>query len=329
MLQDAINAVGLSHLVPLLEEVARPSIRLFPHAVSESEVALGASKFGGSPDLPKGTSWPSMKIGLSDEAYLASVNSAMRQAESPLAFVAQMNLVDIAAYDTDQVLPSHGMLYFFLAAAHDTLHLQREEEVWRSVPDHWRVLYYPGEAVTALERTAAPAALLQEGRYGAHAVDIAQEITLPNCAFVPDGVGGVLADGAGGYRDSPVLSDEQCEAYWRLQAQLAGYTYAGLDTTIVPEQHRLLGHPDVIQTPMELECELESRGIQSESDVTGGNIAPFMRDAADWRLLLQVDSFGDDERMRWGDGGTIYYWIRQQDLEHRDFTQAWFVLQSG
>jgi uncharacterized protein YwqG len=48
--------------------------------------------------------------------------------------------------------------------------------------------------------------------------------------------------------------------------------------------------------------------------------------AADWRLLLQVDS-EEHAGMVWGDAGRLYYWMRTQDLVARRFDQAWLVLQ--
>jgi uncharacterized protein YwqG len=42
-------------------------------------------------------------------------------------------------------------------------------------------------------------------------------------------------------------------------------------------------------------------------------------------LLLQVDS--DDVGMMWGDGGRLYFWIREQDARRADFSNVWMILQ--
>jgi uncharacterized protein YwqG len=49
--------------------------------------------------------------------------------------------------------------------------------------------------------------------------------------------------------------------------------------------------------------------------------------AADWRLILQLDT---DERAgwMWGDGGKIYVWMREQDVRARRFDRCWTILQS-
>jgi len=44
----------------------------------------------------------------------------------------------------------------------------------------------------------------------------------------------------------------------------------------------------------------------------------------DWLLLLQAD---DDVGWMWGDSGTIYYWIRRQDLHRARFDHTWMILQ--
>lgn len=75
--------------------------------------------------------------------------------------------------------------------------------------------------------------------------------------------------------------------------------------------HRIGGYPDVLQSDtMEIECAM----------VAGGS-------ASDWRLLLQVDT-DHDFGMMWGDVGTLYFWIRDQDVRARDFSNVWMILQS-
>jgi uncharacterized protein YwqG len=93
-------------------------------------------------------------------------------------------------------------------------------------------------------------------------------------------------------------------------------------------QHRLLGHPQVIQNEMQTECALVTHGLYT-GDSTGyrdPRAAEFRKGAADWLLLLQIDS-DDGAGMMWGDAGRLYFWIRRQDLADRRFDQAWLILQ--
>jgi uncharacterized protein YwqG len=49
--------------------------------------------------------------------------------------------------------------------------------------------------------------------------------------------------------------------------------------------------------------------------------------AADWQLLLQIDSDEKNLGVMWGDVGRVYFWIRRQDLGKRDFGNVWLILQ--
>ena len=55
---------------------------------------LGASKLGGTPDLPEGTDWPKFE-------------------GHSMVFFGQLNLSDIASLHQDELLPKTGILYFF------------------------------------------------------------------------------------------------------------------------------------------------------------------------------------------------------------------------
>jgi len=45
-----------------------------------------------------------------------------------------------------------------------------------------------------------------------------------------------------------------------------------------------------------------------------------------WKLLFQLDS-DDSAGMMWGDGGRLYFWMRQESLRKRDFRKNWMILQ--
>ena len=93
--------------------------------------------------------------------------------------------------------------------------------------------------------------------------------------------------------------------------------------------HKLLGYPDPVQNEMQTECQLVSNGIYcGDADGYRSARAEALRPgAADWRLLLQVDSEEDRAGMMWGDVGRVYFWIRDQDLRMRNFDAVWCILQ--
>jgi hypothetical protein len=94
-------------------------------------------------------------------------------------------------------------------------------------------------------------------------------------------------------------------------------------------KHQIDGFPSPIQgDEMELECQLVSNGVYcgDSSGYTGAEAKALRDGAADWRLLLQIDS-DDDWGVMWGDAGVLYFWIRETDARARRFDQAWVVLQ--
>ena len=84
-----------------LESMAKNSIEL---KIQDNEVyQLGTTRFGGQPDVPSDFIWPTYM----GESYDHVVK------ERPLSFLAQFNCADFAKYDTEHLLPDHGLLSFF------------------------------------------------------------------------------------------------------------------------------------------------------------------------------------------------------------------------
>gem|GEM_PF-5241078 len=57
-LNDLLNSNGLSRVSQKIIQAALPSLRLTLSQLKESSFALGQTRFGGLPDLPKEVSWP-------------------------------------------------------------------------------------------------------------------------------------------------------------------------------------------------------------------------------------------------------------------------------
>ena len=81
---------------------------------------------------------------------------------------------------------------------------------------------------------------------------------------------------------------------------------------------------------MELECELVANGLDcgDGSAYHHQNIAEFEKNAAQWQLLLQIDSDWDSD-MDWDGEGRVYLWIKRDDLAAHDFSKTWLVLQTS
>jgi len=213
----------------------------------------------------------------------------------PLAHVGQIYLPDVGAEGASLGLPTHGILTFFYDAS---------EQPWGFDPadrGSWRVDWRTDlEGLSIPER---PSELHQRDRFTAVPMQPELEWTVP---------------GFDAYeRDDLSFAPEDLERVQAVEDRLTGELPA----------HRVLGHPDLIQSEMRLECELVSRGIYLGGD-RGEPVVPpdAERAAREWRLLLQVDSDGD-VGTEWGDVGRIYFWIRAQDLEARDFSRVHLSLQ--
>jgi uncharacterized protein YwqG len=79
---------------------------------------------------------------------------------------------------------------------------------------------------------------------------------------------------------------------------------------------------------MELDCQLASNGIYvgNPEGYQDPRRAELEAGAAEWKLLLQLDT-DDDTGWMWGDTGTLYYWIRESDARRGDFSNVWFSYQ--
>lgn len=217
----------------------------------------------------------------------------------PMALLAQLRLQDIASYDPDGRLPKSGMLYFFY---------ETQEQKWGFDPKdrgHWRVIYHDSDPAQ-LRPVTPPENLPEESRFRACKLTFSNEITLPS--WESPGITQLK------------LSEEEWEGYVDFPG--AG---CGEGRTI----HRLLGHPNEIQGEMQLECQLVSHGLYAgdSSGYDDPRRPGLEKGADDWQLLLQIDSDEENLGVMWGDVGRVYYWIREQDLKKRDFSNVWLILQ--
>jgi hypothetical protein len=89
-----IDAVGLSARRDELAALLKPAIALHTRAATPADLAVGASRVGGEPDLPPGQAWPA-------------------GTEGPLHFVLQVRLEDVAVFDLEERLPATGLLSVF------------------------------------------------------------------------------------------------------------------------------------------------------------------------------------------------------------------------
>ena len=88
-----------------LESLGKNSIQL--KIARKETYKLGATRFGGKPDVPPDFVWPTYE----DESYDHVVK------DRPLTFLAQFNCEELAQFDKEHLLPDHGLLSFFYETA--------------------------------------------------------------------------------------------------------------------------------------------------------------------------------------------------------------------
>lgn len=260
---------GLPAVATLVDHLVRPSVRLIPNRSPNTVPPPQASKLGGVPDVPPDFVWP-----VSDGV--------------PMSFVAQINLQDIAAFDSAVALPKQGMLALFYDASGETYGDQLSDR------DGWQVAFFtdPTYLVSASPPTAS--------QFRVASFTCNEELTI------------VLDPSL----DLPApLTPEQQQQYDTVVQSVSATFYQE------PQRHRMLGYPDAIQDDMRLQCALLTHG-QRENPTPA-----IVRDAQTWRLLLQIDT-DEELGMRWGSSGMLYYWIPEQDMAAAVFNRGWLVLQS-
>ena len=255
----------------------------------EETYQLCGTRFGGVPDVPPDFVWPTFE----------GKDCAGEVKARPLAFLAQFNCEELAQYDTEHLLPAHGLLSFFY---------ETSAMPWGFAPKDKggaRVFWF--EDTSRLAAANAPAEMEEDSKFPIIRVRMTQEASYP------------------GWEDfSEAWPGEDDEAFEAAQEAL-GVEEPG-------EQSKLLGWPDVIQNNMAMECAFVTQGYdlgKGWSHIPEDVRQRVKETALDrWRLLFQLDTVEhDDFCVMFGDCGRIYFYIKKEDLLARRFDQVWLILQ--
>ena len=259
---------------------------------AQGKLAVGASKFGGRPDVPADFIWPVFETDTRENDQVK---------ERPLAFLAQFDCAQLAPLDPEGLLPKEGVLSFFY---------ELESQRWGYDPKDAgcaRVFWFEGPL--------APAEFPAE---------LEEDFRLPEMAAQLSG-----ATDAPDFQDAcPALEYPWTANDYRIFDQAR--RELGMDYPA--NRSQLLGWPDIIQNNMTLQCELISRGYylggsweKIPLEERSALRTPSVRD---WQLLFQLDTVenGDFELM-FGDCGRIYFYIRREDLAQRRFDRVWLIQQ--
>lgn len=223
----------------------------------------------------------------------------------PLSFLCQINLADVKPLDSDNLLPGKGILSFFYEC---------EAFCWGFDPEDRgsaRVFFF--ESTDGFVLKNIPDALADEYTMPMINLDFSARKSYP------------------GFEEFDFLTEYKCDWEEYDEALKA----LGADTENDPEDHKLLGYADLIQSEMLTECERAVRGLYSGDPEsyrsTPEELAKSIDDAAkDWTLLLQLYTIEtDDFEWMFGDCGMIYFYIKKDDLAAGRFDNGWFSVQCG
>ncbi len=215
----------------------------------------------------------------------------------PLGFVALLDLAQLQANAVEASLQITGRVYFFYEARQSTWGFDPRDR------GSWQVLFAPESAGTV--PATPPQDLPRDGVYPEKRIGGVSVTSYPSA-------GRLNLSPSGLSRDDWTLVEEKCRS-----------VYGELP------HHQVGGMPDPVQDDqMELECQLASNGVYcGDSSAREDSRTDALRDGTQaWRLLLQVDT-DDDIGMMWGDCGMLYFWVREDDLQQRNFQNVWMILQ--
>lgn len=268
-----------------LEQMQRNSIVL--KIGTSEEYKLCGTRFGGKPDVPPGFQWP----------YFAVEKCGKIVSQRPLSFLAQFNCEELAQYDTEHLLPTHGLLSFFY---------ETENQCWGYDPKDKgcaRVFWF--QDLSVLKEASSPEDMYEGCEFPMIKIEMAQKSSFPSI-------------------------QDLTEIYPNIDDELDS---DGNDDE--PENcSKLLGWADIIQNSMAAQCDLVSQGYYLGSGNDWRRVPNDIRKQAEetaldrWVLLFQLDTVeNEDFELMFGDCGRIYFFITKEDLLACSFDKVWLVLQ--
>ncbi len=258
---------------------------------SKGMYKLGGTRFGGKPDLPSDFVWPTFE----GESYDHVVKVR------PLTFLAQFNCKELSEFDTEHLLPDHGLLSFFY---------ETDTQRWGFDPkDKGCARVYWFEDISSLSQGEFPSEMEDDFKFPLLKIELKSRKSYPSWDDLSE--------------INPEVENVDSDEYEDVMEELEGDDF---------ERSQLLGWPDVIQNSMFDECDLVSLGYYLGNGIKGipKDIYKHAKETAScrWILLLQLDTVeSDDFELMFCDCGHIYFYITKEDLALRRFDRVWLILQ--
>ena len=273
-----------------LESLGKNSIQL--KIARKETYKLGATRFGGKPDVPPDFVWPTYE----GESYDHVVK------DRPLTFLAQFNCEELAQFDKEHLLPDHGLLSFFY---------ETDTQCWGYDPnDKGCARVYWFEDMSALSAADFPADMGEDFKFPMVKIQIAQKTSYPSWTDFSE----VFPDEKD-YDAFDLVWNELTDETPENRSQLLGWPdviqNSMFDECDLASQGYYLGDGHGWNKI--------PKAIRQQAEETA-------RDR--WMLLFQLDTVeqGNFELM-FGDCGHIYFYITKEDLAARRFDRIWLILQ--
>ncbi|GAA0741581.1 YwqG family protein [Clostridium oceanicum] len=272
----------------LFDEIKKNAIKVNLKTYSKEDLPIGASKFGGKPDVPKDFKWFYYK----GEGLDCEIKSR------PLSFLAQINCEEMKEYDEDGLLPKKGILYFFYELSSLT---------WGCYPQDKgsaKVFYFDGD-VKELNRTNFPDDMEENFKLPEIQLDFSKKYDLPD------------------YEEFTELYHYDNWDYYDEIRVLKGYEQEELDGKLLG--YADLVQAGMLRECEKGANGIHYSGLEQIPDK---KLKQLEKNCSQWQLLFQLSSIMTKTfELMFDDCGVIYFYIRKEDLKKRNFDNCWLILQ--
>lgn len=313
-LSASLTATGVSaNEAQVLLTLAKPAIALQSVAASDGVIAVGTSKIGGSPDVPRDFVWPLRQ----PTSYGLTVVENLQQREAdnldedvkreiilkrqlarraaPLAFMMQVDLATCAgAGPLDEDMPRTGRFLVFYDLVFNPDNGQE-----RDGNRLFQLIHVEGDHLTRVQ----PPDL----GYPLFGGVEAYRNRLPSARFTP-----LFTYTLPDQRAAPITASYLNRPY-------PHQIWSDLQPTHLDASNRLGGWPENIRKEMTFDLAATDAGVDI-SQMKYREIFKLLEPAAkEWVLLLQMGAYDNDIN---DFNGLYYIWIKRKYLRARDFSKA-------
>lgn len=272
----------------VFDAMSKNAIKLEFKINNKEDIPIGASKFGGNPDVPKDFEW---------YYYTGEDWNGVTQ-KRPLSFLAQINCEEIQMYDEERLLPSKGILYFFYE-----LSTMR----WGFDPNDKgsaKVYYFDGD-VAELKRTVFPHDLEADFKLPEIPLGFCKKYDLPS------------------YEEFTKQYEYDNWDHYDQVKENKGHPHEETISKLLGYADLIQG-----EMLLQCEQVTNGIYCGDIPEITPEELKKFKENRDQWQLLFQLDTVAtNDFELMFGDCGRIYYYIKKEDLKNCKFDDCWLILQ--